>query len=481
MGGLATAYVPYTASPPSRPYYYGISQTVTVTQLVFSLLVLTLIVFELSVVVALRLSSIGYETNMYLSSFSISDTFVIRIVVLYLTIILFFPFFINLNRNHVQFVSGIMPVTTRSQFRRSASISQVSLKVVSNDSDTLISETLPVATHVSQASISHSIMEMDTRDYFCRLLSMEISSDQSNSSDLALDDHSFSHLKLSKFQNSEISNGNLSFDPGISCHNISISNQVTMEADCKDNAKMASSSSGISDMNALFDAISAKFTSETDKISQNFKHVVEEHMDFKQEVRAELDALRQLIRDQTTPLPLDSSSLHQTSSSSDPSVLLPTVSNVNTPTVMPAATGLSSSELQNQMILMMTESFSKLSTAFSESKGDTKTEWPKFNGDTKKFRSWYLGVMTQLSLHPWQELYDPVTHDVVTSTQNSTLNGKLYAKVILALEGSAYKNFISRKHLRANGILLLSELVQTYKPRNVPEMIAAKTVDFGEE
>jgi hypothetical protein len=133
------------------------------------------------------------------------------------------------------------------------------------------------------------------------------------------------------------------------------------------------------------------------------------------------------------------------------------------------------------MILMMTESFSKLSTAFSESKGDTKTEWPKFNGDTKKFRSWYLGVMTQLSLHPWQELYDPVRHDVVISTQNSTLNGKLYAKVILALEGSAYKNFISRKHLRANGILLLSELVQTYKPRNVPEMIAAKTVDFGEE
>jgi hypothetical protein len=180
-------------------------------------------------------------------------------------------------------------------------------------------------------------MEMDTRDYFCRLLSMEISSDQSNSSDLALDDHSFSHLKLSKFQNSEISNGNLSFDPGISCHNISISNQVTMEADCKDNAKMASSSSGISDMNALFDAISAKFTSETDKISQNFKHVVEEHMDFKQEVRAELDALRQLIRDQTTSLPLDSSSSPQTSSSSDPSVLLPTVSNVNTPTVMPGA------------------------------------------------------------------------------------------------------------------------------------------------
>jgi hypothetical protein len=75
-------------------------------------------------------------------------------------------------------------------------------------------------------------------------------------------------------------------------------------------------------------------------------------------------------------------------------------------------------------------------------------------------------------------LYDPIKHDVVTTTLNHSLNGKLYSKVILALEGSAYKNFISHKHLQANGILLLEELVQTYKPRNVPEMIAAKTVEF---
>jgi len=66
----------------------------------------------------------------------------------------------------------------------------------------------------------------------------------------------------------------------------------------------------------------------------------------------------------------------------------------------------------------------------------------------------------------------------VATTFNSTLNGKLYAKVILALEGTAYKNFVSRKHLRANGLRLLEELVQTYKPRNVPEVIASKTVEF---
>jgi hypothetical protein len=119
-----------------------------------------------------------------------------------------------------------------------------------------------------------------------------------------------------------------------------------------------------------------------------------------------------------------------------------------------------------------------LSTAFSEGKQEVKAEWPKVSGDSNKFCAWYLGIMTQTLLPPWQELYDPIKHDVVNTTQNVTLNGKLYSKFILALEGSAYKNFVSRKHLRANGISLLVELVQTYKPRNVPELIAAKTVEF---
>jgi hypothetical protein len=33
---------------------------------------------------------------------------------------------------------------------------------------------------------------------------------------------------------------------------------------------------------------------------------------------------------------------------------------------------------------MLTESFSKLSTVLSE-KSDTKSDWPKFSGDGKKF------------------------------------------------------------------------------------------------
>jgi hypothetical protein len=40
-------------------------------------------------------------------------------------------------------------------------------------------------------------------------------------------------------------------------------------------------------------------------------------------------------------------------------------------------------------------------------------------------------------------------------------------------------NMVSRKHLRADdGLLLLQELVQTYRPSHVPEVIAAKTGEF---
>ena len=84
----------------------------------------------------------------------------------------------------------------------------------------------------------------------------------------------------------------------------------------------------------------------------------------------------------------------------------------------------------------------------------------------------------QISLPPWLDLYDSSKHDIITFTGNNTLNGKLYSKIILALEGQACKNFVSCKHLHANGIHLLQELVQIYKPRNVPEIIAAKTVEF---
>jgi hypothetical protein len=109
---------------------------------------------------------------------------------------------------------------------------------------------------------------------------------------------------------------------------------------------------------------------------------------------------------------------------------------------------------------------------------EQKQDWHKFSGDSKKFGAWYLGIMAHLSLSPWSELYDASRNNVVLSTTNSSLNGKLYSKLSLSLDGMAYQKFFSRKHLRADGILLLKELVQTYKPKNVPEILAAKTAEF---
>lgn len=125
-----------------------------------------------------------------------------------------------------------------------------------------------------------------------------------------------------------------------------------------------------------------------------------------------------------------------------------------------------SNDLQLQMMALLSETFSKLTTVLTDTKAsDSKTEWPKFNREVKKFRAWYLAILAQLSLAPWSELYNADTHALVATTTNTTLNGKLYAKIITCLEGQVLQNMVSWKHLRANGLLLLKDLVQTYRPK----------------
>ena len=72
-------------------------------------------------------------------------------------------------------------------------------------------------------------------------------------------------------------------------------------------------------------------------------------------------------------------------------------------------------DFQMQMLAVLNNTFSQLSTvisdtssvlkdakiAMTESKSsDAKSEWMKFSGDSKKFMSWYLAVMAQLSIAP---------------------------------------------------------------------------------
>jgi hypothetical protein len=114
-----------------------------------------------------------------------------------------------------------------------------------------------------------------------------------------------------------------------------------------------------------------------------------------------------------------------------------------------------SGDNQTQMIVMMAKSFSKLSTALADKNTDMKSNWPKFAGDAKKFCSWYQAIIEQLPLSLWKEFYNSTVQDVVSTASNSTLNGKLYSKLLLSLEGVALQHIVSRKHLRENGLLLL--------------------------
>jgi hypothetical protein len=203
--------------------------------------------------------------------------------------------------------------------------------------------------------------------------------------------------------------------------------------------------------------------------------ISQENEMFKQDVKDEIQELRQLLSQSSSILDTSSSPQASGSTHITSNVSLPSPSNSTNTATTAVTTPL---DVQTQMMVMLTESFSKLLMVLQDKSSDSKIEWPKFSGDIKKFRTWYLSITTQLSMHPWKELYDSVTHDVVAQTSNVSLNGKLYAKVLASLEGSALQNIINQKHLCANGVMLLHELVQFYQPKNIPEVIAAKTGEF---
>jgi len=263
-----------------------------------------------------------------------------------------------------------------------------------------------------------------------------------------------------------------------------------MEGDCMENISSSNVPHGEVDISQLFVKLSNQITDQVTMIQEQIVHnnstmlqdiqrIAQENETFKATIRAELDNMKTLFHDHqvsshSTQVQSVVDSTSSTLPVSSPSVVISNQASSGSHTVAPTV----SLDFQTDMMRMLTESFSKLSTVLAEKKDDTKSDWPKFAGDPKKFRSWYLTILTQLSLPPWKELYDPLTKDVVLSTPNTLLNEKLYAKLLLALEGSAFQSIVNRDHLRANGLFLLQDLVQTYRPKNVPEVIAAKTTMF---
>ncbi len=198
------------------------------------------------------------------------------------------------------------------------------------------------------------------------------------------------------------------------------------------------------------------------KLLKNIHAVATDHDVFKAEVHSEIESLHLLLGQSSSVnhnrfqigQSHSSNFSPQTNSSTIPAVQSPSIS--YSPTITNSAvSGLNnlSSDPQANLMLMMTEAFSKLTMAFTETKTiDVKTDWPKFDGTKTKFRSWYLTKLSQVSVPPWNELYDAASNDLVLATSNSSLNARFYSKLLLSLDGEALGSRALHKHLQADSL-----------------------------
>jgi hypothetical protein len=308
------------------------------------------------------------------------------------------------------------------------------------------------------------------------------SSESNQTSVLLSNDDKF---EISEFQNFEIPDSSII---AITNHNFDSGQFFKMESDCEDKKPPTIGNDGSDTSNqdnimTMLSMISDRMMSsiqdmqrqlvQTDlKFSTALEKITEENDRFKQEIRNEVQLLHQPASNTSTSVTNSVNPTLNISSTHSPPSVPTSVASQPVSTVDPQ-------DLQTQMMALLTTTFSKLTTVMAENKStETKSDWPKFGGDTKKFKHWYLAIVAQLSLTPWKEFYDSSTNSILPVTTNTTLNEKLYAKLLLCLEGQVFQDMISRKHLRGNGLLLLSELSQTYRPSHVPEVTAAKTVEF---
>jgi len=215
------------------------------------------------------------------------------------------------------------------------------------------------------------------------------------------------------------------------------SSTPTMVEDCEEDSPMINTSSGLQDITQLLALLSTQISAQNAKVSYE---VVQTNTSFKQEVRLELDELRALVWDLKNSVPDTAPSSSVTQQHAPSSVQHVTQGSSLLSPVLPSPSSVT--DQQTEMMMLFAHSMSKLSSVLSE-KSEPKSEWPKFAGDQKKFRAWHLAIMAQLLLPPWVELYDATTNDIVDTTGNSNLNGKLYSKLLLALDGNALKNIVT--------------------------------------
>jgi len=295
---------------------------------------------------------------------------------------------------HHSFGLHIMPVTTRSMAKRRLPCSSPctsSLICLPCVTDTPVLPTI-IDCHTSINSVMENSSKKDQKSAVTSL------SERDDSSIFSLEDD----FEISKFQNFELY---YSADSQQHCvHNISQFENCTMESDCVD----------LNDSNRSAVAIKQDSPSDHDGIMQMLQMISNQMVSTTQDLQTRLTAselkftqelqrinlenemFRQTIREEiqssltrtSTPVPQTSVA---TSSSSQPSASV-NLSGSIAPSVPSNSSSNPPQDLHSQMLSLLTETFSKLTTGASES----KSEWPKFNGDSKKFRAWYLAIMAQL-------------------------------------------------------------------------------------
>jgi len=339
------------------------------------------------------------------------------------------------------------------------------------DGNTNLSSTIDFPPLLSSSS---SVPELI--DHYNRSISSSEFDDSSTSS-------SDEEFKISNFQNFKISVGTSS---NHSSHNLSLSQASKMEFDCVNNStpsvKVDGGSSNQDHFMQMLNVISNKMMDtiqdlQHQLLQKDLKYTLElqklskENETFRQNIIADMQ------QSNLGTNPVTVSNQVSPSLATSPSMASPIIPSSGLSTTL--SSDHLSQDFQQQMMTMLNATFTKLTTVIADSKPtDSKSDWPKFARDMKKFKHWFLAVVAQLSLMPWKEFYDYTNNTLVKTTESTALNEKLYAKLLLCLESQVFQDMVSRKHLRANGLLLLCELSQTYRPSHVPEVIAAKTVEF---
>jgi hypothetical protein len=164
-----------------------------------------------------------------------------------------------------------------------------------------------------------------------------------------------------------------------------------MESDCEGLDTGSIPASGSVDITKLFEQLSLQITSQntqlcehflstTQKVCTDFQKLTQDHEDFKNTVKLELESLRKSFEDNNcTTLAVDGSDPppSSTSSSSFVGSFTNDLSKYSKPTPAVLTSNslpLLGTDSQSQMMLLLAHSLSKLSTALGEKGLDSKTE-----------------------------------------------------------------------------------------------------------